>query len=569
MWQGHGVATADYDGDGFLDIYIASRIRHDPFNPRSWNRLYRNNGDGTFTETTEQAGVRVDFLPELPVEIFGNKLAVAWGDYDRDGDPDLFLTHVGPEVLFRNNGDGTFTDVANEAGLNGPDADTDESLTSGASWWDYNLDGYLDLYVSSWNAPNRFYRNNGDGTFTDLSAETGLDLEDQTWMSLSWDVDRDGWPDLYLANDFGPNTLFRNLGDGSFQDVTAEWGLGDPGESMGLALGDASGDRLPELYVTNNAVRETNAKLNTFFLGGEQGPLQETAENLGIADTDWAWGTEFADLDLDGDSDLIVVNGALIERNTPNRYFRNMLVEERAMRWEDVSSSTGVDGRAESHGLLLVDANEDGALDMIITNWDEPLYYLQHPGSSSAWLKVELVGMTSNPDGVGAEIRVLAGNREQVRFHNGVDFLGQNIQPAHFGLGSQATYDAIDVLWPGGMHERWEGGAARTTRTLVQGTGTVIATALEANLLPAEAKLDVYPVPAVDRMTINAAGASTWEAVDILGRIVASGRFQATRAASAEMIRVDVSTWSPGIYLIRTRGQGNLPGAHRTVVVYR
>lgn len=566
MWQGHGVAAADYDGDGFLDVYIASRLRHDPFNPRSWNRLFKGNGDGTFTETTDDAGVRVDFLPELPLEFFGNKASVAWGDYDRDGDPDLLLTHVGPEVLFRNNGDGTFTDVADDAGLNGPDADTDESMTSGASWWDFNLDGYLDLYLSSWNGPNRFYRNNGDGTFDDISAETGLDLDDRTWMSMSWDVDRDGWPDLYLANDFGPNMLFRNLGDGSFQDVTVEWGLGDPGESMGLALGDTSGDQLPELFITNNAVRNTDSYLNTFFLGSESGPLQEVAVALGLSDTDWAWGTEFADMDLDGDSDLLVVNGALIERDTPNRYFRNMLVEEGSMRWVDVSASTGMDGRAESHGLLLLDANRDGALDMIITNWDEPLYYLQHPGSSLSWLKVRLVGVSSNPDGVGAEIRVTTGNREQVRFHNGVDFLGQNVQPAHFGLGSESTYDTVEVIWPGGMHERWEGGTARTTRTLVQGTGSLIATDLESSDFPETTSLDVYPIPASDRLTIRLNGVSTWEAVDILGRIVSTGR---SGADAGGMFHVDVTKWSPGLYLIRTFGQSGLPGAKRAIVVSR
>ena len=564
VWQGHGLATADYDGDGHLDVYIASRLKHDPFNPRSWNRLFRNNGDGTFTETTDQAGVRVDHLPDLPVKIFGNKMGVAWGDYDRDGDPDLFLTHVGPEILYRNNGDGTFTDVSATAGINGPDAETDEAETSGASWFDYNLDGYLDLYVSSWTGRNRFYHNNGDGTFTDLAPSLSLDLEDRTWMSMSWDVDGDGWPDLYLANDFGANKLYRNLGNGSFQDITEAWGLGDDGESMGLALGDVSGDGLSDLFITNNPIRGNGTMLNTFFLGSDQLPLSDAASVYGVENTDWAWGTEFADADLDGDLDLFVVNGALIQQNTPNRLFRNMLIEEGRLRLEDISVPSGMAGRAESHGLLLFDANDDGGLDIVVTNWGEPLYFLGHPGPTFRWLKVDLLDETGNPDGVGAEIHLQSPSGSQIRYHNGVDFLGQNVQPAHFGLGLDASYDAVEVTWPSGVRERFPGGSSDQTVTLERGKGTLVSTSTET-FYSSSPSLGIYPVPAVDRLNVSAPS-GRWVLSDMMGRVVLKGD---SRTGDEGPMTLDISHLQSGMYSLLWTDNRSGVRASRLVPIVR
>lgn len=558
MWQGHGVGTADYDGDGDLDLYIASRLKYDPFNTRSWNRLYRNNGDGTFTDTTDEAGVQVDFLPDLPAKIFGNKYAVAWADYDRDGDPDLLLTNVGPEVLFLNNGDGTFTDVADAAGLN--DGVPDELETAGATWWDYDLDGYLDLYLSSWNGPNRFYRNLGDGTFENIGAATGLDDDARTWMSMAWDINNDDLPDLYLVNDFGPNTLYLNQGNSAFLDASAEWGLADDGESMGLALGDVSGDAYPDLYISNNAVREDPDLFNTFFLGASAGPLIDEAGTYGIANTNWAWGTEFFDGDLDGDLDLFVVNGALLERNTPNRYFRNNLLETGSLSWEDRSTNSQTDGTAESHGLLVFDMEDDGDPDLLVTNWGEPPYLLVHPGSSNNWLKVELEGTTANKEGFGAVITLVTEAGQQYRWHNGTDFLGQNIQPAMFGLGRETAYTAIEVEWPGGMTERWEGGPASTTVSLKQGTGVLVNVTIEQPQdRHQENELIPFPNPAVNTVTFgwsradwNRAAVSngstfTWSIHDMLGRAVA--RFESQ--GSARRVEIETSSWPPGLYAVR------------------
>jgi len=561
MWQGNGVAAADYDGDGDLDVYLVSRLTHDDFNPRTWNRLYRNNGDGTFTETTLEAGVRAEFLPSFSPKLFGNKWSASWGDYDRDGDPDLFLTNVGPEILFRNNGDGTFSDVSEEAGINAGLPASDENETSGGTWWDYNLDGYLDLYVSSWVGRNRFYRNNQDGTFTDIAPETGLDYLDQTLLSMSWDVDDDGLPDLYLANDFGPNRFLKNLGDDEFEDITDAIGLGDDGESMGLAFGDVNGDLLPELFISNNATRR-DRKLNTFYLGSQDWPLIDVAETYGIANTDWAWGSEFADADLDGDLDLFVVNGILLENNTPNRYFRNMYREEGALRWADESTSSGMNGRDESHGLLVFDSNDDGALDLLITNWGTPVYFLQNQGSSRRWLKVNLVGVQSNPHGFGSEIRVASGSSVQNRFYNGVDYLGQSIQPAHFGMGSDASYEYIEVVWPGGFRERFDGGPSSRIVTLVEGTGTPITTTVKDNSV-VSGRVDIYPNPASQTLFIEAEDAIKWEVLDLMGRKVAVSIGPVGMRST-----VNVATWASGLYVVRiTRGATNRTEIHLIPIV--
>lgn len=566
VWQGQGVATADYDGDGDQDVYMVSKLSHDPFNPRSWNRFYSNNGDGTFTEVTDEAGVRVDFLPLLPRKLFGNKWGASWADYDRDGDPDLFLTNVGPEVLFRNNGDGTFTDVADDAGLNIPDSDTDEDETSGGMWWDFNLDGYLDLYVSSWIGKNRFYVNNGDGTFTNIAPDTGLDLEDRTLLSVSWDQDRDGWPDLYLVNDFGENRFLRNLGNGQFEDQSHLWGLDDAGESMGVAVGDVNGDLLPEIFVTNNATR-LDRRLNTFFVGGLTPPLLESAVDLGLQNADWAWGTEFADGDLDGDMDLFIVNGFLLEGNTPNRYYKNMLVEEGSMRWVEDSETVGLNGMAESRGLLLFDGNQDGALDVLISNWGQPPYYYESTASSNEWLKVSLNGVTSNPHGFGAEIRLYSELGIQSRFYNGADYLGQSVQPAHFGLDSNGTYDAIEVIWPNGIRERWEGGNASRLVLLTEGTGQLIPTHTEEH--PDKPVLaDVFPVPAAHSVTFKSTNGAKWSVWDILGRPVPYQNASGVTSGKLS-VTLDVSSWTPGLYILLLVDENTGTNTAKKIIVVR
>jgi len=550
MWFGNGAAVADYDMDGDLDLYLVSYQNHDPLNPRTWNRLYRNRGDGRFDDVTAEAGVRADSLPALRSKLFGNKFAAAWGDYDNDGDPDLLLTNVGPEILYRNNGDGTFTDVADLAGIQVPNAQADEAENAGATWFDHNLDGFLDLYISSWTGVNRFYENNGDGTFTDISEITQLNLDVRSWMSLPIDINRDGRPDLYLANDFGPNMLFLNRGHREFEDATEAYGLGDGGESMGLAWGDATGDGLPEMYVTNNAVGERI--LNSFFIGSNTLPWQETAADLRIDHTDWAWGTELFDGDNDGDLDLFVVNGAFLEPNTPNRYFRNRLVEGGSFVFEDASAASQTDGRAESHGLLVFDREDDGDLDLLVTNWGEPLYFYNNPGSGRQWVKFELEGVQTNRDGFGARLDVFTEGGHYTRENDGVDFLGQSIQPVHVGLGTHTVVDSVLVSWPGGSVERWSDLPTKQTHLLREGEGALLATSQEElpdAVLPRRS-LAAFPNPARDVVWVNSeadeAGPITIEFFDMTGRRVWQGS-----GLRNSPIRIDLSGLPLGVYAIK------------------
>jgi len=375
-WQGNGVSVADYDLDGDLDIYFVSRLPSDPLNPRSWSRLYRNNGNGTYTDVAKEAGVRLEFHESGPLGDFGNKYGASWGGYDNDGDPDLFLSNRGPDYLFRNNGNGTFTDVTNVAGLHYSDSPTNPDENTGALWWDPDTDGDLDLYISAWTGKNRYYRNNGNGTFDDLSRQSGLDLNRWTWMAMPTDINRDGLMDLYLANDFGPNTLLIQQIDGTYTDNTDVYQIGDPGESMGVALGDLNGDNLFELFITD--VTSFPRSENTLYRATLDPPYLEISEDLGVFRTGWGWGTEFFDADNDGDLDLFLVNGSIKDRDTSNMLFRNHFVETGELVFEDVSESSGTNGFAESHGLVVFDYDADGDLDILVSNYHEPVYLYQN-----------------------------------------------------------------------------------------------------------------------------------------------------------------------------------------------
>ncbi|NNE70069.1 MAG: VCBS repeat-containing protein, partial [Rhodothermales bacterium] len=272
-----GVAVADYDGDGDLDLYTVAASQHVDGQPDTYSRLFRNEGDGTFLDVTEVAGVRAPVFG-FPDRYMGNRFGASWADFDSDGDPDLLITQIGPEILFENNGDGTFSDISDLAGINrgAPPADTTE--TAGATWLDYDRDGLLDVYLNNWNGPNRFYRNTG-GEFEEVGIALGVADTSRTWTTMPLDANHDGWPDLYLANDFGPNALYLSQGGQSFTDATLEYRVGDEGHGMGLAVGDINGDLLLDLYVTNIA---QTIYQNVLFVGLQGPPYEEVASFLGV-----------------------------------------------------------------------------------------------------------------------------------------------------------------------------------------------------------------------------------------------------------------------------------------------
>ena len=235
LQDANGVTVADYDLDGDLDVFVVSIHRYEVGNDQTWSRLLRNDGEDGFKDVTDESLLR-DQNESIRTGWMGDRMGASWGDYDNDGYPDLFLANNGNDALWRNKGNGQFENVTKVSGVQGcPDC-----YSSNGLWWDYDLDGDLDLYVSDWLRVNRQYRNEGDGTFTDVSVSTGLNDTSKTWTSLPIDINKDTFPDLYVVNDFGDNFLFMNNGRGEFHEATKEYGLEDDGDGMGVDICDCT-----------------------------------------------------------------------------------------------------------------------------------------------------------------------------------------------------------------------------------------------------------------------------------------------------------------------------------------
>ena len=482
--MGAGVVVFDFDDDGFQDIYVT-----DAAGP---NALYRNNGDGTFSDVAAAAGVD-DPSGE------GNGGCAA--DYDNDGDRDLFLTNFGPSRLFRNDGDGTFTEATAAANL----SDSEPELRSmGCAWGDYDADGHLDFVVVRHLrdtalelldsreflpvvGPLALYHNVGDGTFTDVTALLG-DTSDprggEQGESLSrvwgagfqpgWlDYDNDGDPDLYVVNDFGrdvqPNALWRNdgpseEGEWNFTDATEGSGAGVPMFGMGLAVGDYDLDGFLDIYATNIG---DNVLLRN---SGDGSMFTDVAEKAGVrirtlrSNPSVTWGALFFDYDNDGDEDLYVVTGMLSFPvlgsgspelgPQPNVLFRNNLNGT----FSNVSARSGADDPGIGRGGAYLDFNNDGCLDLYVVNFVQEATLLENAcRPDHNWLVVETLGTVSNRDGIGARITVVAGSSSQIReIRSGSSQMSQNMLPAHFGLGNFTKADFVLVRWPSGVVQTLE-----------------------------------------------------------------------------------------------------------------
>ena len=503
-----GVIVFDYNGDGWQDVYVTATPDIASLAPEGddENALFRNNGDGTFTDVAAEARV-------TDAETKGNGGCAA--DYDNDGDQDLFVANWGASRLFRNDGSGNFTDVAEPAGLADPDG-TYRSM--GCAWGDYDRDGWLDFIVvrhideSNPDAftkriyhfdvrPLALFHNDGNGTFTEVTHLLGATPNPsrdageygRVWgagFQPAWvDFDNDGDPDLYVINDFGeyvnPNVLWRNDGpapDGDgppsnslsprgrvgvgassaewlFTDISQESGAGTAMFGMGLAVADYNSDGYLDMFVTNIG---DNVLLST--ADGET--FRDTAANVGVAYGEFrrqqrvSWGTVFFDYDNDGYEDLYVASGYLDtddinRREQPNLLFRN----NGAGVFEDVSAVSGAADWGTGRGVAYADFDGDGCLDLFLVNLGrsaatgEPArLYHNRCGWGNNWLIVSAVGTTSNRDGIGARISLTAGGRTQIReVTAGASNSSQNMLPVHFGLGSAAVVDEITVQWPSGI----------------------------------------------------------------------------------------------------------------------
>jgi hypothetical protein len=482
-----GVALLDYDGDGFLDVYlvggasIPSLVKDSPV---YWNRLFHNNHDGTFTDVTEKAGVSGA----------GYGSGVAVGDYDNDGWPDIFLANVTGNQLFHNNGDGTFTEVTEKAGLSGAKLNGKKMWSVGAGWFDYNNDGLLDLFVVNyckWE-PNKdpkcmlkdgvrgfchpklyeplhntLYRNNGDGTFTDVSDEMGISKSIGKGMGVTFaDLDGDGYLSAFVTNDTMPNFLFHNLHGKKFEEIGVLAGVSYSGDgealsSMGDDFRDVNNDGFPDIWYTAVDREEFPLMINT-----GKGDFMDQTVGTGLAKTTdmSGWGNGIYDLDNDGWKDLFVARANVMdnisELNPARRYpeqnsiFRNI----GNGKFVDVSATAGADFQKEAahRGVAFGDLDNDGRIDMVVSVLNGPAELFRNISETgNHWILLKLVGTTSNRMGIGAQIKLTAGDGSSQwnEVTTAVGYASSSDPRVHFGLGKNKTIKEIDIRWPSGIRQ--------------------------------------------------------------------------------------------------------------------
>ena len=473
---GSGAAVGDYDGDGLLDIYVT--------NSAGRNALYHNNGDNTFTDVAKKAGVAGPLA---------SASGTGWADYDNDGDLDLFVASYGMSRLYRNDGDGSFSDVTDEAGVADPD---DSHRSTGIAWGDYDSDGDLDLLVVRFLIeddleafvsrffreavrPLALYRNNGDGTFAnatallgDASSKSISNLEGSGFTPSFFDYDNDGDMDIYVVNDFGadvyPNVLWRNDGDGTFTDVSKESGTDIGLSGMGLAVGDYDNDGDLDMHMTDigPSVFLENMADGTFLdrtveTGTGRGVIEEPDGRL---TNSVGWGSVFADLDNDGFLDIYQAagfldrSGGLSGTIQPNVVFLN----NGDGTFSDVSDQTGADDKGTSREVVAADFTGDGRIDLFVVSIGrvdgsagKARLYQNFTENSNSWLSFELIGTTSNRFGIGARITVTAGGVSRIREHaTHQGHTSHSVVPTHFGLGDASLADTVEVRWPSGIVQR-------------------------------------------------------------------------------------------------------------------
>jgi hypothetical protein len=472
---GSGVAWIDYDSDGFADLFFVNGA------PGSANALYRNNRDGTFSDVTAKAGVAGSNLSGVTY-----KTGVAVGDYDNDGDLDLYMTAFGPNVLYRNNGDGTFADVTAKAGVAGGSGEWSTST----GFFDFDRDGHLDLYVANYldfrtsdnpycglrkdgyrmyclptlfdGMADRLFRNNGDGTFADVSQKAGIANPAGKGLGVVFcDVDRDGDSDVYVANDMVRNFLYRNNGDGTFVDIAYGAGVGfdingKPQAGMGVDCGDYDENGFPDLFVTNFA-----EELNTLYENRGESLFEDvtTKAGLGAGFGPLGFGTKMFDVDNDGDLDIHVTNGHVIDNVSlyqPHIKYaqKDLLFENLGGKFRDVTVASGAALQAErvGRGLAVADYDNDGSLDVVITSVGRRPALLRNQGTRNGnWLTIRAQAKQGNTFGVGATVRIQTAAGIRVReINTAASYLSSSDVRLHVGLGTLKVVPQIEIRWPSG-----------------------------------------------------------------------------------------------------------------------
>jgi enediyne biosynthesis protein E4 len=501
--MGSGCGWIDYDQNGLQDLYLVNGAATPLYTPkrRLQSALYRNNGDGTFSDVTAKAGVAAEGL-------FG--MGVAVGDYDNNGFPDLFVLGYGRCILYHNNGDGTFRDVTAQAGV-----ENSGRWGSSAAWFDYDNDGRLDLLIANyvdWAPDNNFwcgdhgpglrsychpdnyhgqaptlYHNNGDGTFTDVSLRSGVGAKPGNGLGVvTFDYDDDGWQDIFIANDSMPNFLFHNNHDGTFREVGYMAGVavsmdGTSEAGMGVDAADASGKGRMDLMVTH-----LDSQLARFYQNRGEGVFDDATLRSKISYATFhmsGFGTRFMDYDNDGWRDVFMADGHILDNINryrsgvryaePKLMFRNM---GRGI-FENVSDRLGEDFQRPrvSRGAAIGDFDNDGDLDVLVNNNGEAAQLLRNDGgNANHWLEIFLIGTRSNRDGVGARVKVTTGDGTLYdQRKGGMSYQSAQDPRLHFGLGAHTTVDALEIIWPSGVVTKLAGIKSDQIISVREGEGLV------------------------------------------------------------------------------------------------
>jgi enediyne biosynthesis protein E4 len=476
-----GVALFDYNNDGLLDIFFtngATIPSLEKSSPAFYNRLFRNNGDGTFTDVTEKAGLSGA----------GYSMGVAAGDYDNDGFVDLYVAGFNRNQLFHNNGDGTFTEVTEKAGVSGAFRQG-KPWSVAAGWFDYNNDGLLDLFVVNYldyslatahvcrtdnivdycspneyrGTPNLLYRNNGDGTFTDVSQQSRISQYPGKGMGLAFaDYDGDGFTDIFVSNDSFPNFLLHNNGDGTFTDVALPAGVaynenGRTVAGMGIDFRDIDNDGRPDIFQT--AMYGDSFPLYRNLGNGQFEDVTEMTGMAAMTSRFTAWGTGVFDFDNDGNKDIFAAGSAILDNSMevnhkpyplPNWLYRNL----GNMKFHDVSAQAGSAfcAPAAHRGAAFGDLDNDGKIDIVVTVLDgQPQLFMNRSPSPHHWIILKLVGVVDNRDGLGTKVKITTTNG--VQYNEATTAVGYNSSSdkrVHFGLGNAAIVERIELTWPRG-----------------------------------------------------------------------------------------------------------------------
>jgi hypothetical protein len=495
-----GVAVFDYNNDGLLDIFFTNGAEIPSLkktNPSFYNRLFRNNGDGTFTDVTEKAGLAG----------VGYSMGVAAGDYDNDGFVDLYVAGFNRNQLFHNNGDGTFTDVTEKTGVSGIIPGLGKLWSVAAGWIDYNNDGLLDLFVVNYldysissahscrtdniveycspgeygGTPNILYRNNGDGTFTDVSQQSHVSKYAGKGMGVAFaDYDGDGFTDIFVSNDTFPDFLLHNNGDGTFTDVALDAGVaynenGKTVAGMGTDFRDIDNDGRPDIF--HAAMYGDTFPLYRNLGNGQFEDVTDATGLAAMTSRLTAWGTGIFDFANDGNKDIFVAGSAILDNSMevnhkpyplPNGLFRNL----GNMLFKDVSAQVGqgFSAPAAHRGAAFGDLDNNGKMDIVVTVLNaKPQLLMNRSPNHNHWIILKLRGVADNRDGLGTKVKITTASG--VQFNQATTAVGYNSSSdkrVHFGLGNTTVVDRIELAWPTGVKQELKSVKADQILTIVE-----------------------------------------------------------------------------------------------------